>query len=62
MNRFLTIIVSAVAVKELQTDLGVDADGRFGPDTAAAFNEAVVSGELSGRRHAASPIGGGREQ
>ena len=34
------------AVKELQTDLGVTADGRFGPETAKAFNEAVASGQL----------------
>jgi hypothetical protein len=25
--------------QQLQTDLGVTADGRFGPATAAAFNE-----------------------
>jgi peptidoglycan hydrolase-like protein with peptidoglycan-binding domain len=37
---------TAAAVKQLQTDLGVTADGRFGPETAAAFNEAVASGEL----------------
>jgi peptidoglycan hydrolase-like protein with peptidoglycan-binding domain len=34
------------AVKKLQTDLGVSADGRFGPETAKAFNEAVASGKL----------------
>ena len=34
------------AVKKLQTDLGVTADGRFGPETAKAFNEAVASGKL----------------
>jgi peptidoglycan hydrolase-like protein with peptidoglycan-binding domain len=34
------------AVKKLQTDLGVTADGRFGPQTASAFNEAVASGKL----------------
>jgi peptidoglycan hydrolase-like protein with peptidoglycan-binding domain len=34
------------AVKKLQTDLGVTADGRFGPETANAFNEAVASGKL----------------
>jgi peptidoglycan hydrolase-like protein with peptidoglycan-binding domain len=34
------------AVKKLQTDLGVTVDGRFGPDTAKAFNDAVASGQL----------------
>ena len=34
------------AIKKLQTDLGVTADGRFGPETAKAFNEAVASGKL----------------
>jgi peptidoglycan hydrolase-like protein with peptidoglycan-binding domain len=34
------------AVEKLQTDLGVTADGRFGPETAKAFNEAVASGKL----------------
>ena len=34
------------AVKKLQTDLGVTADGRFGSETAKAFNEAVASGKL----------------
>jgi peptidoglycan hydrolase-like protein with peptidoglycan-binding domain len=38
---------TVAAVKELQTDLGVAADGRFGPETAAAFDEAVASGELT---------------
>jgi peptidoglycan hydrolase-like protein with peptidoglycan-binding domain len=38
---------TVAAVKELQTDLGVTADGRFGPETAAAFDEAVASGELT---------------
>jgi peptidoglycan hydrolase-like protein with peptidoglycan-binding domain len=33
-------------VKKLQTNLGVTADGRFGPETAKAFNEAVASGKL----------------
>jgi len=33
------------AVKELQTDLGVTADARVGPDAVAAFNEAVASGQ-----------------
>ena len=37
---------TADAVKKLQTDLGVTADGRFGPETATAFNEAVASGKL----------------
>ena len=34
------------AVTKLQTDLGVTADGRFGPETGTAFNEAVSSGKL----------------
>jgi peptidoglycan hydrolase-like protein with peptidoglycan-binding domain len=34
------------AVKKLQTDLGLTADGRFGPETAKAFNEAVANGTL----------------
>jgi peptidoglycan hydrolase-like protein with peptidoglycan-binding domain len=34
------------AVKKLQTDLGVTVDGRFGPNTAKAFNDAVASGQL----------------
>ena len=34
------------AVKKLQTDLGVTADGHFGPETAKAFNEAVASGKI----------------
>jgi hypothetical protein len=33
-------------VKKLQTDLGVTVDGRFGPNTAKAFNDAVASGQL----------------
>jgi peptidoglycan hydrolase-like protein with peptidoglycan-binding domain len=37
---------TVAAVQALQTDLGVTADGRFGPETADAFNEAVASGEL----------------
>lgn len=37
---------TAAAVQQLQTDLGVAADGRFGPATANAFNEAVASGKL----------------
>lgn len=37
---------TTAAVKKLQTDLGVTADGRFGPETAKAFNEAVASGKL----------------
>lgn len=39
-------VETTAAVKKLQTDLGVTADGRFGPETAAAFNEAVASGKL----------------
>jgi peptidoglycan hydrolase-like protein with peptidoglycan-binding domain len=34
------------AVKKLQTDLGVTVDGRFGPETAKAFDEAVASGKI----------------
>ena len=34
------------SVEKLQTDLGVTVDGRFGPETATAFNEAVASGKL----------------
>jgi len=34
------------AVKKLQTDLGLTADGRFGPETAKAFDDAVASGKL----------------
>jgi peptidoglycan hydrolase-like protein with peptidoglycan-binding domain len=34
------------AVKKLQTDLGVTVDGRLGPETAKAFNDAVASGQL----------------
>ncbi len=37
---------TTAAVQKLQTDLGVTADGRFGPATANAFNEAVASGKL----------------
>ncbi len=37
---------TTAAVQQLQTDLGVTADGRFGPETANAFNEAVASGKL----------------
>lgn len=34
------------AVKKLQTDLGVTADGRIGPETITAFNKAVASGSI----------------
>lgn len=34
------------AVKKLQTDLGVTADGRFGAETVDAFNKAVADGTL----------------
>jgi peptidoglycan hydrolase-like protein with peptidoglycan-binding domain len=34
------------AVKKLQTDLGVTVDGKFGPETAKAFDEAVANGTL----------------
>jgi peptidoglycan hydrolase-like protein with peptidoglycan-binding domain len=34
------------AVKQLQTDLGVTADGKFGPATAQAFDEAVANGTV----------------
>ena len=34
------------AVQQLQTDLGITADGRFGPETANAFNDAVANGKL----------------
>jgi peptidoglycan hydrolase-like protein with peptidoglycan-binding domain len=34
------------AVEALQEDLGVTVDGRVGPETVEAFNEAVASGEL----------------
>jgi peptidoglycan hydrolase-like protein with peptidoglycan-binding domain len=37
---------TTAAVQQLQTDLGVTADGRFGPETASAFNDAVASGKL----------------
>jgi peptidoglycan hydrolase-like protein with peptidoglycan-binding domain len=35
------------AVKELQQDLGVTVDGRLGPETVNAFNEAVANGTIS---------------
>jgi peptidoglycan hydrolase-like protein with peptidoglycan-binding domain len=35
------------AVKAIQTDLGVAVDGRVGPETVAAFNEAVESGTIT---------------
>jgi peptidoglycan hydrolase-like protein with peptidoglycan-binding domain len=34
------------AVKKLQTDLGVTVDGKFGPETAAAFDQAVANRTL----------------
>jgi peptidoglycan hydrolase-like protein with peptidoglycan-binding domain len=34
------------AVTELQEDLGVTADGRVGPETVTAFNEAVADGTI----------------
>ena len=34
------------AVRKLQTDLGVTVDGRLGPETAKAFDEAAASGRL----------------
>ena len=38
---------TAEAVTALQQDLGVDADGRFGPETADAFNKAVADGTIT---------------
>ena len=35
------------AVMELQEDLGVTADGRVGPETVDAFNEAVANGTIT---------------
>jgi peptidoglycan hydrolase-like protein with peptidoglycan-binding domain len=35
------------AVTELQQDLGVTADGRLGPETVNAFNEAVANGTIA---------------
>jgi len=35
------------AVKKLQTDLGVTADGKFGAETADAFEKAVADGTLT---------------
>jgi peptidoglycan hydrolase-like protein with peptidoglycan-binding domain len=35
------------AVEELQKDLGVTVDGKVGPETVKAFNEAVASGDLT---------------
>jgi peptidoglycan hydrolase-like protein with peptidoglycan-binding domain len=35
------------AVKQIQTDLGVTADGRFGPETADAFVKAVEDGTIT---------------
>src|SRR3954463_85961 len=34
------------AVKALQADLGVTQDGKFGPETATAFDEAGASGDV----------------
>jgi peptidoglycan hydrolase-like protein with peptidoglycan-binding domain len=35
------------AVEELQEDLGVTVDGRIGPETVNAFNEAVADGTIT---------------
>jgi peptidoglycan hydrolase-like protein with peptidoglycan-binding domain len=35
------------AVKALQADLDVTQDGKFGPETAKAFDEAVASGQIT---------------
>jgi peptidoglycan lytic transglycosylase len=37
---------TTAAVKQLQTDLGVTADGRVGAETVAAFNKAVANGTI----------------
>jgi peptidoglycan hydrolase-like protein with peptidoglycan-binding domain len=37
---------TTAAVKQLQTDLGVTADGKVGPETVNAFNTAVANGTL----------------
>jgi peptidoglycan hydrolase-like protein with peptidoglycan-binding domain len=37
---------TTAAVKQLQTDLGVTADGRVGPETVVAFKKAVVNGDI----------------
>lgn len=37
---------TTAAIEQLQEDLGVTVDGRFGPETATAFNEAVANGKL----------------
>ena len=37
---------TTAAVKQLQTDLGVTADGKVGPETVVAFNKAVASGQI----------------
>jgi peptidoglycan hydrolase-like protein with peptidoglycan-binding domain len=34
------------AVEKLQTDLGVTVDGKFGPETAQAFDKAVTDGTI----------------
>jgi len=38
---------TADAVKRLQTDLGIDADGRVGPATVDAFHQAVADGKIT---------------
>jgi len=38
---------TTAAVKQLQTDLGVTVDGKFGPETAQAFDEAVANGTIT---------------
>jgi peptidoglycan hydrolase-like protein with peptidoglycan-binding domain len=37
---------TTAAVKHLQTDLGLTADGRVGPQTVATFNKAVANGTI----------------
>jgi peptidoglycan hydrolase-like protein with peptidoglycan-binding domain len=37
---------TTAAVKQLQTDLGVTADGKVGPETVVAFNKAVATGQI----------------
>jgi peptidoglycan hydrolase-like protein with peptidoglycan-binding domain len=37
---------TTAAVKKLQTDLGVTVDGKFGPETAQAFDQAVADGTI----------------
>jgi peptidoglycan hydrolase-like protein with peptidoglycan-binding domain len=38
---------TADAVKRLQADLGINADGRVGPETIDAFHKAVADGTLT---------------